>query len=325
MTRLFRARARASSAMAGRALALLAFAASAGVSDAAYYYGRYARAWCGAPRCCTTTTAHASSVRASVLQDEAEPSWRRSPPAPASGDAGDDEKTECSTILEIVVHPPGVLHPCVRARGPSPPARGHGLPGTHGHVLRPDQRGHRRAPPVGRLRRESQGARTRARRREPPPEPSQRRPRGPLARRESSFNLPGRNRPGRLRRRRNHHPFPPSTPKGIDEMLGNVSLKALIIAYHAIPNVTYTVAEPRRERRRRTSEAAHVDSARPRLGIRRDGRSREPRNRRRTASSGRKPRGRVPQGHRQRGEGGDAEHTRVRLRRARRGRRALAP
>ena len=97
--------------------------------------------------------------------------------------------------------PPGVLHPCVCARGPSPPARGHGLPGTHGHVLRPDQRGHRRAPPVGRLRREGQGARTREKKRTPaepsqtkrtPAEPSQKkRSRGPLARRESSFNLFG--------------------------------------------------------------------------------------------------------------------------------------
>ena len=68
--------------------------------------------------------------------------------------------------------PPGVLHPRVRARGPAPPPRGHGLPRTHRHLLRPDQRRHRRAPPVGRLRREGQGARTRAKNKKPA-EPSQ--------------------------------------------------------------------------------------------------------------------------------------------------------
>ena len=112
MTRLFRARARASSAMAGRALALLAFAASAGVSDAAYYYGRYGVGWGGrgAVRTTTVVRTRRGVYGRRLLQDEAEPPLAAAPapalaPAPASGDAGDDA-TECDTILDVVTSRP---------------------------------------------------------------------------------------------------------------------------------------------------------------------------------------------------------------------------
>ena len=107
MTRPFRARARASSAMAGRALALLAFAASAGVSDAAYYYGRYGRG-CGRAAVRTTTVVRTRRgvYGRRLLQDEAEPPLAAAlAPAPASGDAGDDA-TECDTILDVVTSRP---------------------------------------------------------------------------------------------------------------------------------------------------------------------------------------------------------------------------
>ena len=112
MTRLFRARARASSAMAGRALALLAFAASAGVSDAAYYYGRYGVGWGGrgAVRTTTVVRTRRGVYGRRLLQDEAEPPLAAAPapalaPAPAFGDAGDDA-TECDTILDVVTSRP---------------------------------------------------------------------------------------------------------------------------------------------------------------------------------------------------------------------------
>ena len=108
MTRPFRARARASSAMAGRALALLAFAASAGVSDAAYYYGRYGRGWGGRAAVRTTTVVRTRRgvYGRRLLQDEAEPPLAAAlAPAPASGDAGDDA-TECDTILDVVTSRP---------------------------------------------------------------------------------------------------------------------------------------------------------------------------------------------------------------------------
>ena len=112
MTRLFRARARASSAMAGRALALLAFAALAGVSDAAYYYGRYGVGWGGrgAVRTTTVVRTRRGVYGRRLLQDEAEPPLAAAPapalaPASASGDAGDDA-TECDTILDVVTSRP---------------------------------------------------------------------------------------------------------------------------------------------------------------------------------------------------------------------------
>ena len=212
MTRLFRARARASSAMAGRALALLAFAASAGVSDAAYYYGRYGRGWGGRAAVRTTTVVRTRRgvYGRRLLQDEAEPPLVAAlAPAPASGDAGDDA-TECDTILDVVTSRPefstlaSALEdlPRLREAMDSPERTDTFFAPTNEAIDALLQWG-------GFV--EKAKVRERARRREPPrnrPRRNARADRSPVASRVSTFPVTD-NRPAPSSRR-NHHPFPPS-------------------------------------------------------------------------------------------------------------------
>ena len=254
MTRPFRARARASSAMAGRALALLAFAASAGVSDAAYYYGRYGRGWGGRAAVRTTTVVRTRRgvYGRRLLQDEAEPPLAAAlAPAPASGDAGDDA-TECDTILDVVTSRPefstlaSALEdlPRLREAMDSPERTDTFFAPTNEAIDALLQWGGfvEKAKVRERARR-SEPPRNRPRRSEPPrnrPRRNARADRSPVASRVSTFSVTD-DRPAPSSRET--IPLPSLTPKGIDEMLGNVSLKALIIAYHAIPDVTYTAAD----------------------------------------------------------------------------------
>ena len=222
MTRPFRARARASSAMAGRALALLAFAASAGVSDAAYYYGRYGRGWGGRAAVRTTTVVRTRRgvYGRRLLQDEAEPPLAAAlAPAPASGNAGDDA-TECDTILDVVTSRPefstlaSALEdlPRLREAMDSPERTDTFFAPTNEAIDALLQWGGfvEKAKVRERARR-SEPPRNRPRRREPPrnrPRRNARADRSPVASRVSTFPVTD-NRPAPSSRR-NHHPFPPS-------------------------------------------------------------------------------------------------------------------
>ena len=268
--------------MAGRALALLAFAASAGVSDAAYYYGRYGAAGVAGRGAHDDRRAHASGVYGRrLLQDEAEP------PLAAAARARARVRRRRRRRDRVRHHPrrrhlpPGVLHPAsaledlprLREAMDSPERTDTFFAPTNEAIDALLQWGGFVEKAKVRERAEEETPRNRPRR-------NALRGRSPVAIEFARPSTLDDNSYARLSRR-NHHPFPPS-PRRVSTRCSVTFPKGAHHRLPRIPNVTYTAADlaakaPTTPRIGTSTRRSAASWNPPRWSIPR------PRNRRRTA------------------------------------------